>query len=159
MSTRVSAFASLRVSARTATRMTDWPAAPLVRAPAPGLSSAVPDAPAPTPPFTHLTADFLGVPAAQLRDDALIGGLLVAAAGAAGLGAHGPPVMRALPHDGVAGLFLLEGCHIAVHTFPAEELLLLDVLSRATRDAQKAVDVFARRLTARAVRADHRARG
>ncbi len=132
-------------------------AAPLVPAPAPGLSSAVPDAP--KSPFTHLTADFLGVPAAQLRDDALIGGLLVAAAGAAGLTAHGTPVMRVLPHDGVAGLFLLEGCHIAVHTFPREELLLLDVLSRATRDAQKAVDVFARRLTARTVHAEHRARG
>ena len=132
-------------------------ARPLVHAPCPGLSSAV--ATPPTPPFIHLLADFLGVPAAQLRDGSLVGGLLVAAAGAAGLTAHGAPVMRTLPHDGVAGLFLLEGCHIAVHTFPAEELLLLDVLARATRDGQKAVDVFARRLTARAIHAETRARG
>jgi S-adenosylmethionine/arginine decarboxylase-like enzyme len=120
---------------------------------------ATPPTTLPPSPFTHLLADFLGVPAAQLRDGALLGGLLVAAAGAAGLTAHGAPVMRTLPHDGVAGLFLLEGCHIAVHTFPAEELLLLDVLARATRDAQKAVDVFARRLTARAIHAETRARG
>jgi S-adenosylmethionine/arginine decarboxylase-like enzyme len=133
-------------------------APPLVRPPRPGLSSAV-ATPPDRPPFTHLLADFLGVPAAQLRDGSLVGGLLVAAAGAAGLTAHGSPVMRTLPHDGVAGLFLLEGCHIAVHTFPSEELLLLDVLARATQDAQKAVDVFARRLTTRAIHAESRARG
>lgn len=129
----------------------------LVPPPAPALSCAV-AAPS-TSPFTHLLADFIGVPAAQLRDDALIGGLLVAAAGAAGLTAHGAPVMRTLPHDGVAGLFLLEGCHIAVHTFPGEELLLLDVLARGTQDAHKAVTVFARRLQARRVHTEQRARG
>ena len=111
------------------------------------------------PAFVHLFADFFGVPAARLRDASLVGGLLVAAAGAAGLIAHGAPVMRTLPHDGVAGLFLLEGCHVAVHTFPERELLLLDVLALATQDAQKAVDVFSRRLGAREVRCDRLERG
>jgi S-adenosylmethionine/arginine decarboxylase-like enzyme len=122
----------------------------------------VPDAP--SPPYTHLTADFLGVPAAQLRDAALIGGLLVAAAGAAGLAAQGTPTVRALPGDRVAGLHLLDGCQIAVQTFPADELLLLDLLVRASRggaarETQRAVDVFARRLTAREVHTQQRARG
>ncbi len=112
-----------------------------------------------SPSYVHVLADFLGVPAAKLRDPALVGGLLVAAAGAAGLPAHGAPVMRTLPHDGVAGLFLLEGCHVAVHTFPERELLLLDVLVLATHDAQKAVDVFTRRLDAREVRCGRHARG
>ena len=109
--------------------------------------------------YVHVLADFLGVPSAKLRDSALVGGLLVAAAGAAGLPAHGAPVMRTLPHDGVAGLFLLEGCHVAVHTFPERELLLLDLLVLATYDPQKAVDVFTRRLDAREVRCGRHARG
>ena len=109
--------------------------------------------------FTHLLADFVGVPAPQLADRALVGGLLIAAASAAGLSAHGAPVMRTLPHDGVAGLFLLEGCHIAVHTFPDEELLLLDVLARTGQDPRRAVDVFARRLAPRHVHTEQRARG
>jgi S-adenosylmethionine/arginine decarboxylase-like enzyme len=109
--------------------------------------------------FSHLVADFVGVPATQLRDSALVTGLLIAAASAAGLSAIGAPVVRALPHDGVAGLFLLEGCHITVHAFPERELLLLDVLALATLDPRKALDVFARRLAAREIRCDVRARG
>ena len=106
-----------------------------------------------------MLADLVGVSGAQLSDHALVGGLLIAAASAAGLVAHGPPVVRALPHDGVAALFLLEGCHIAVHTFPAEGLLLVDVLARAGHDARKAVEVFARRLAPSAVHTATQARG
>ena len=109
--------------------------------------------------FTHVFADFLGVAPAQLRDPALITGLLIAAAGAAGLAAAGAPLVRSLPDDGIAGVLLVDGCHITVHTFPARELLLLDVLSLATHDARKALDVFARRLTAREIRSEIRARG
>jgi S-adenosylmethionine decarboxylase len=109
--------------------------------------------------FTHLLADFVGVPGAQLRDAALVTGLLIAAASAAGLTAHGAPVVRVLPHDGVTGLFLLEGSHITVHTFPARGVLLLDVLAHASHDARKAVDVFARRIDAREVRSGQHARG
>lgn len=127
--------------------------APLVPPPARPVSSAV------AATFTHLLADFAGVPGAQLRDTALLGGLLVAAASAAGLASHGAPAVRTLPDEGVSGLLLVEGCHIALHTFPDEELLLLDVLARATRDARRALDVFARRLQARSVRADALPRG
>jgi S-adenosylmethionine/arginine decarboxylase-like enzyme len=109
--------------------------------------------------YTHLLADFVDVPPPQLRDTALVTGMLIAGASAAGLTAHGAPVVRVLPHDGVTGLFLLEGSHIAVHTFPDRGVLLLDVLAAATQDLQKAVDVFARRLSAREVRVDRRPRG
>ncbi|MFL5575950.1 MAG: S-adenosylmethionine decarboxylase [Gemmatimonadaceae bacterium] len=109
--------------------------------------------------FSHLVADFRGVPPAQLRDSSLLGGLLIAAAGAAGFAPIGAPIVRQLPHDGVASLILLDGCHMSVHAFPERELLLLDVLSLATHDARKALDVFARRLAAREIRSEQRARG
>ena len=109
--------------------------------------------------FSHLIADFVGVPAGQLRDVGLLSGLLIAAAGAAGLTAVGAPAVRQLPSGGIAGIYLLDGCHIAAHTFPDRELLLLDVLAAATHDPRKALDVFARRLAAREVRAEARARG
>ena len=109
--------------------------------------------------LSHLVADFLGVPAAQLRDGALVGGLLIAAVSAAGLATRGAPVLRTLHADGVAGMFLLEGGYMMVHTFPSAELLLLDVLSPAEREPRKVLDVFARRLSSREIRTDQRARG
>ena len=109
--------------------------------------------------YQHLHADFVGVPPAQLGDVDLLSGLLIAAAGAAGLTAVGAPAVRRLPDGGVAGVLLLECCHIAVHAVPARQLLLLDVLVLATQDARKALDVFARRLGPRDVRSDTRGRG
>lgn len=122
--------------------------------------------------FTHLLADFAGVPAAQLTDRALVGGLLVAAAGAAGLsavaggggasgdgGPFGAPFVRTLPSGGIAAALLLGSCHIIVHTRPDEGVLLLDVLAPRAGDPRKAADVFARRLAARSVHAEEHARG
>jgi S-adenosylmethionine/arginine decarboxylase-like enzyme len=109
--------------------------------------------------FSHLFADFVDVPRAPLDDTALISGLLIAAAGAAGFSPIGAPVVRSLPSGGVTGLLLLDGCHVAVHTFPHLALLLLDVLSPESQDPRKALDVFARRLPAREIRSDVRTRG
>ncbi len=109
--------------------------------------------------FTHLIADFIGVAPTQLRDATLLRGLLIAAAGAAGFSAVQAPLVRQLPSDGLAALLLLDGCHIAVHTFPERQLMLLDVLSLATHDARKAQDVFARRIVATEIRSETRSRG
>ena len=109
--------------------------------------------------FSHLVADFIGVPPAQLRDARMLSGLLIAAAGAAGFSADGAPMVRQLHNEAVAGLLLVDGCHMSVHAFPDRGLLLLDVLSLATHDGRKALDVFARRLAAREIRSDQRARG
>lgn len=111
------------------------------------------------PAFTHLIADLVGVSPAQLADSAVLGGLLIASASAAGFTTVGAPVVRQLPSDDVTGVLLLEGCHIALHAFPARALLLLDVLTYGTQDARKALDVFARRLTPREIRSETRARG
>lgn len=112
-----------------------------------------------TPGFSHVSADFIGVAPRQLRDLDLLSGLLIAAAGAAGFATIGAPQVRALPSEGVAGWLQLDDCHIALHAFPDRQLLLLDVLSLATHDGRKAVDVFARRLAAREVRSEQRHRG
>ncbi|HEU4566071.1 MAG TPA: S-adenosylmethionine decarboxylase [Gemmatimonadaceae bacterium] len=113
----------------------------------------------PPPRFTHVSSDFHGVSAAYLRDPALLAGLLIAAAGAGGFPMTTPPSTRALPGDGVAAVLLLEHCRIALHTVPARELLLLDVLSAPPHDAARVVDVFARRLSPRDVRSETRQRG
>jgi S-adenosylmethionine/arginine decarboxylase-like enzyme len=109
--------------------------------------------------FTHLTADLVGAPANQLRDPALLSGLLIAAASAAGLSPVGAPLVRRLSSDGVTGLVLVDGCHMLFHTFPDRELLLLDVLTPSAHDGRRALDVFARRLAPREVHSEQRERG
>jgi len=109
--------------------------------------------------FSHLSADFVGALPAQLGDTALISGLLIASAGAAGFSTIGAPVVRKLPGDAVSVVLLLDDCHMIAHTFPSHHLMLLDILTAAAHDAQKALDVFKRRLTAREVRCEKRSRG
>ena len=114
---------------------------------------------APKSAFVHLGADFRSVSAAQLRDSNMISGLLIAGAGAAGFTTVGAPVVRKLPNDGVAVILLLDGCHMAVHAFPERELLLLDILTLATYNVSKALDVFTRRLGVATTRSEITPRG
>ena len=110
--------------------------------------------------LAHLIADFVGVPQAQLTDGPLIAGLLIAAASAAGFGCVGTPLVRQAPDESVSGVLLLEGCcRMTVQTLPGRQALLFDLLSPATHDGRKALDVFARRVTAREIRSDQRLRG
>jgi S-adenosylmethionine/arginine decarboxylase-like enzyme len=109
--------------------------------------------------YTHLTADFRGVSAEELRDTNALAGLLVAAAGAAGLTSVGTPLVRKLPSGIISGVLLLDGCHMSVHAVPERGVLMLDVLALATYDARKALDVFARRLPAREIQSEQRSRG
>lgn len=115
--------------------------------------------PAPGPAFVHLFVDFTGATESQLGDAGLISGLLIAAASGAGLTALGPPLVRQLPSGEVGGVLLLERCHIAAHTVPAQRTLLLDVLVPQSSDARKVVDVFARRFSTATMRIEHAARG
>lgn len=105
-----------------------------------------------------MTADFVGVPPEQLRDSAMIGGLLIAAAGAAGFGSIGLPTVRERA-DSLGAIILLDGCHVSAHAYAVRGLLLFDALAPSQQDAKRALDVFTRRLTAREVRVDMRARG
>ncbi|HEX6964250.1 MAG TPA: S-adenosylmethionine decarboxylase [Gemmatimonadaceae bacterium] len=110
-------------------------------------------------PFTHVLADLIGVSSTHLRDTRLLTGLLIAAAGAAGFATIASPQVHQLPNDDVTGVLLLDECHIALHAFPERELLLLDVLTISTRDTQKALDVFTRRLAPRHLRSELHGRG
>ncbi len=109
--------------------------------------------------FTHVIADLTGVPAPALRDAPALTGLLIAAAGAAGFSIIGSPVVRTLPDGGVAAVLFLDACHITLRTLPDREIVMLDILAPATRDAQKALDVFTRRLAPTELRTEVRARG
>ena len=108
---------------------------------------------------SHLSAEFLGVAAEQLSDGRLIGGLLIAAASAAGLGHAGMPSVRHQTDGGVSAMLLLESGHIAVHSVPDRQVLLLDVIAPVAHDFRKVVEVLSRRLTAREVKTATRTRG
>ena len=109
--------------------------------------------------FVHHLADYRGVPAAQAGDAALLSGLLIAAAGAAGLAASGTPSVHMLPSGSITAFLLLDGCHLALHTFPERGLVLADLLVPAGPDGRKALDVLARRLASTDVRQTSQERG
>ena len=48
---------------------------------------------------------------------------------------------------------------MSVHTMPARELAILDVIALPPHDPRKALDVIVRRLTAKSVRAEQKTRG
>jgi S-adenosylmethionine decarboxylase len=112
-----------------------------------------------TDTLTHLTADLAGIGSGPLRDAGLLSGLLIAAAGAAGLNPQGTPHVRVAPAGGVSALLFLDPCHVSVHSLPDRGLALLDVLTRDAAGAAKALDVFVRRLAPSAVTSDARTRG
>lgn len=111
------------------------------------------------PPLVHRTADFRGVTSPLLRDAAALSGLLLSAAGAAGLTTAQSPSVTVLPRDGLAIVLLLDLGHVVVHTVPPRELILVDLLVAAGRDPQKAVDVFIRKLGASESRSGRLDRG
>ena len=109
--------------------------------------------------ITHLTADFIGASAQQLGDQALMSGILVSAAGATGMKASGPPTVIVHPEGGLSVILPLDGCHMSVHTMPARELAILDIIALPPHDPQRALDVIARKISAKTVRAEQRTRG
>lgn len=102
----------------------------------------------------HLIAELTGIPPVHLHDRALLGGLLIAAAGAAGLHAIFPPTLQSDGIRGVDGLLLLEGGHAAIHAHATERTLLLDVLVPEPAVLSRALDVFTRRLLPKTVSAE-----
>lgn len=101
-----------------------------------------------TAPLVHRGADFRGVSSPLLRDGPALAGLLLSAAGAAGLSTLESPIVRSLPRDGLAVVLLLDVGHVTVHTLPDHETVIVDLLVAAGRDPQKAVDVFVRKFGA-----------
>ena len=109
--------------------------------------------------LVYVSADLSGVGTGALRDAALLSGLLIAAAGAAGLSAVGTPLVRTAPSGGVSAVLLLDLCHVSIHSLPERGLALVDVFARDESGAAKALDVFVRRLVPSGVTNDTRKRG
>jgi S-adenosylmethionine decarboxylase len=109
--------------------------------------------------LAHVSADLAGVGSGPLRDAGLLSGLLIAAAGAAGLNAAGAPIVRTAPTGGISAVLLLDPCHVSIHSLPDRGLALVDVLAPDVALATKALDVFVRRLVPTAVTSDTRLRG
>lgn len=107
------------------------------------------------PTMTHDAADFRGVPASLLRDQASLSGLMIAVAGAAGLTTVEPPIVRALPRGGLVIVLLLDLGHVTLHSMPDDGTLAIDLLVSARKDARTAIDVVTRRLNMRPARATH----
>jgi len=99
------------------------------------------------------------VPAEQLRDGALLGGLLIAAASAAGFGPIGMPTVRKQSDGGISAVLLLDAAHIVIHSAPGRQTLLFDIVTPATHDCRRAVEVLSRRLTTRDIKTVTRGRG
>ena len=78
------------------------------------------------------------MPAEQLSDARLIGGLLIAAASAAGFGHVGMPSVRDQTDGGVSAVLLLDSGHITVHSVPQRQILLLRVGAKGSREPTKA---------------------
>ena len=109
--------------------------------------------------LAHVSADLSGIGSGALRDSALLSGLLIAAAGAAGLSAVGTPIVQVAPNGSVSAMLFVDQCHLSVHSFPPAGLVLVDVMARDEASAAKALDVFVRRLAPAAVASESRIRG
>jgi S-adenosylmethionine/arginine decarboxylase-like enzyme len=107
---------------------------------------------------THLLADLVGIAPDLLSDTATISGLLIAGASAAALTASGIPTVHSHGGHERSAVLVVAGGHIAAHTFPERQLLLLDVLCDARHDPRRVLDVFARRLPTRDIRSETRTR-
>jgi S-adenosylmethionine/arginine decarboxylase-like enzyme len=112
-----------------------------------------------TSSHAHLVAEFTGVADEWLGDGGRLGGLLVAAAGAAGLHALGAPLVRTAGPHGVDAMLLLEGGHAALHSVPERRVVLVDLLAPLRHDLVPAFDVLTRRLAMTDVRAERLLRG
>jgi S-adenosylmethionine/arginine decarboxylase-like enzyme len=112
-----------------------------------------------SPSHNHLTAEFAGVPLEHLRDTTLLGGLLIAAANAGGFNPIGVPTVKSHKDGGVSAILLFDGAHLALHAMPSRQTLLFDAVAPASHDFRKVLEVIARRLPARDMKSDTRARG
>jgi S-adenosylmethionine/arginine decarboxylase-like enzyme len=107
---------------------------------------------------THLLADLVGVSPDLLSDSDLLSGLVIAGASAAALKPDGIPSVHSRSGPERSVVLVVTGGHIAAHTFPERQLLLLDVLCESRHDPRRVLDVFARRLPTRDIRSETRAR-
>jgi S-adenosylmethionine/arginine decarboxylase-like enzyme len=99
------------------------------------------------PTFNHQTLELTAIPGGLLADGAALSAIVVAAAGAVGMPAHGPPTVRHGTGSTVVAMLCREG-HIVIHTAAEEGLCFVDIAARSPADVRKGMEVIARRLGA-----------
>jgi S-adenosylmethionine/arginine decarboxylase-like enzyme len=94
---------------------------------------------------SHSLTELTGITTPLLSDENGLAALAIAAGGALGLTAHGPPTAKSGPRGIAVGL-LGHGGHVVLHAHPENGSILVDVLTPGTTPAGRAVEVIARRL-------------
>lgn len=97
--------------------------------------------------YNHHVLELTEVVSTRLSDSGGLASIVVAAAGAVGMFALGPPEVRPGPRGIAVGMLCRDG-HIVLHTSPEEGLCVVDILARAPADVTRGLEVIARRLTA-----------
>lgn len=99
-------------------------------------------------PHQHALTEFTGITSSILADGTALAALTIAAAGALGLTAHGPPTMKSGP-QGIAVGLLAHGGHVMLHARPDAGTCLVDIVTPGTTPPARALEVIARRLGVR----------
>jgi S-adenosylmethionine/arginine decarboxylase-like enzyme len=97
--------------------------------------------------FDHQTLELTALPGSLLADGRALSAIVVAAAGAVGMPAHGPPAVKEGSGTMVVAMLCREG-HIVIHTSAAEGLCFVDIAARSPADVGRGMEVIARRLGA-----------
>ncbi len=95
--------------------------------------------------ISHILTELTNVTSPLLHDESGLAALAIAAGGALGLTAHGPPAAKSGPRGIAIGL-LGHGGHVVMHVQPDAGSVLVDVVTPGTTPAARAVEVIARRL-------------
>ena len=96
--------------------------------------------------FNHAVLELTEIVSARLSDVDGLSSVVVAAAGAVGMLALGPPVVREGPRGIAIGMLCRNG-HIVIHTVPEEGICFVDVAARLPAEASRGVDVIVRRFS------------
>jgi S-adenosylmethionine/arginine decarboxylase-like enzyme len=97
------------------------------------------------PTFNHQVLEMTDLVSARLADADGLAAMVVAASGAVGMFALGPPVVREGPRGIAVGMLCRDG-HIVLHTTPSEGICFVDIVARAPANVGRGIEVIARRL-------------
>jgi S-adenosylmethionine/arginine decarboxylase-like enzyme len=99
------------------------------------------------PVFNHHVLELTDVVSPRLSDGDGLASMVVAAAGAVGMFALGPPQVRPGPRGIAVGMLCRDG-HIVLHCAPEEGICFVDIVARAPADVSRGLEVIVRRLSA-----------
>ncbi|HEX6105682.1 MAG TPA: S-adenosylmethionine decarboxylase [Gemmatimonadales bacterium] len=97
--------------------------------------------------YNHQVLELTDLVTSRLSDGDGLAAMVVAAAGAVGMFALGPPQVRAGPRGTAVGMLCRDG-HIVLHCAPEEGICFVDITARAPADVSRGLEVIVRRLTA-----------